>query len=153
MTKVVTIAKDTTWNTNLQAGTSMGNIPGFSQYNLGGFNGLPGYKMFSTFGSGTSMLMAKTEIRRRLLPHTDNKIVDALGNHVKGAVFAGAGEVGGMNTYSTLMSRGNMGASVGVGLRLKVPMIGMVRVDYGYPLISTLMGGHTPRLTFGFGDY
>jgi outer membrane protein insertion porin family len=153
MTKVVTIAKDTTWNSNLQMGTSMGNLPGFSQYNLGGFNGLPGYRMFSDFGSGTSMLMAKTEVRRRLIPKTDNKIMEAFASHVKGAVFADAGEIGNINTYSTLMSRSSTGAAVGVGLRLKVPMVGMVRVDYGYPLISTLMGGHTPRLTFGFGDY
>jgi outer membrane protein insertion porin family len=152
-TKVVTIAKDTTWNSNIQMGTSMGGLPGFSQYNLGGFNGLPGYRMFSDLGSGTSMLMAKTEIRRRLIPKTDNKIAEALATHIKGAVFADAGEVGNMNTYSSLMSRSSTGAAVGVGLRLKVPMIGMVRVDYGYPLISTLMGGHTPRLTFGFGDY
>ncbi len=86
----------------LQIGPSMGNMSGFAQYNLGGFSGLPGYRMFSDCGSGTSTLMSKTEIRRRLIPKTDNKIAEALATHIKGAVFA---DVGKMNTYSDLMSR------------------------------------------------
>ncbi len=150
---ITSVTKETTLLTNIQAGTSFGSLPGFAQYRLGGFNGLPGYRMFSDLGSGTSMLMARSEIRHRLpLPKTDNKIVDALSKNVKVAMFADAGEIGGNNIYNTLLERNSMGASVGVGLRVKLPMIGMVRVDYGYPLISTLLGGRTPRVTFGFGD-
>jgi outer membrane protein assembly factor BamA len=86
------------------------------------------------------------------LPKTDNKVANALSDHVKVAAFADAGEIGGNNVYNSLLSRNSVGASVGLGLRVKLPMIGMVRVDYGYPLISTLLGGRTPRITFGFGD-
>jgi hypothetical protein len=33
-----------------------------------------------------------------------------------------------------------------------VPMLGLVRLDYGFPLISTALGRMTPRFTLGFGD-
>jgi hypothetical protein len=57
---------------HFDARTSVDRLAGFSQYNLGGFNGLPAYRMFSVSGSGWSMLMSKAEIRQqakhRLLP-------------------------------------------------------------------------------------
>jgi len=45
-----------------------------------------------------------------------------------------------------------MGAAVGVGLRVKMPMVGLVRLDYGLPLIAPVTGGFTPRFTVGFGE-
>jgi len=153
VTKAVSVTKETTWITNAQAGTSMGSLPGFSQYRLGGFNGIPGYRQFSDLGSGNSLLMGSTEFRHRLpIPKTDNKIVDGVVQNVKVATFLAGGVIGGNNIYNSLLSRNSMGASVGVGLRLNLPMLGMVRIDYGYPLISTVLGGHTPRITFGFGE-
>src|ERR1700733_7458716 len=125
-------------NSSLQIGPSKGTISGFAQYNLGGFNGLPGYRMFSDFGSGASMLMAKTEVRRRLLPKTDNKIMEAFATHVKGAVFADAGEIDNMNAYSTLMSRSSTGAAVGDGPWVRVPMLGTVRMPAKGPLPTGL---------------
>jgi hypothetical protein len=41
---------------------------------------------------------------------------------------------------------------VGVGLRIKMPMIGMVRIDYGLPILSTLSNQYVPRINIGFGD-
>jgi outer membrane protein assembly factor BamA len=78
--------------------------------------------------------------------------VDGVVQNVKVATFLAGGVIGGNNIYNSLLSRNSMGASVGVGLRLNLPMLGMVRIDYGYPLISTVLGGHTPRITFGFGE-
>jgi outer membrane protein insertion porin family len=153
VTKAISVTKETTWITNLQAGTSMGSLPGFSQYRLGGFNGIPGYRQFSDLGSGNSLLMGTTEFRHRLpIPKTDNKIVDGVVQNVKVATFLSGGVIGGNNIYNSLLSRNSMGASVGIGLRLNLQMLGMVRIDYGYPLISTVLGGHTPRVTFGFGE-
>ena len=45
-----------------------------------------------------------------------------------------------------------MGASVGVGVRINMPMVGLVRIDYGLPIVSSVLGRNVPRLTVGFGE-
>jgi outer membrane protein assembly factor BamA len=147
------ITKETTFATNFQAGTSVGKLPGFASYYLGGFNGIRGYRQFSDLGLGSNMLMVRAELRHSLpLPKSDNKIVKSLHKNLKIALFTDAGQVGGSSVYNNLLSRNSTAASAGVTLRMNLPMVGSVRVDYGYPLLSTLLGSKTPRITFGFGD-
>jgi outer membrane protein insertion porin family len=144
-----------TFATNAQAGTGFGGMPQFGMFNLGGMNGIRGYRSFTDLGMGTGMLMGTAEIRTKLpfLSHSDSKFVRAIGNHVKGTIFADAGQVVGNNQVNSLMGRSNMGASVGVGLRFNLPMVGLVRVDYGLPLLSSVMGGRFyPRINIGFGE-
>ncbi|HEY9684601.1 MAG TPA: BamA/TamA family outer membrane protein [Oculatellaceae cyanobacterium] len=153
VSKYIPVTKETVFATNFQAGTSMGNVPGFAQYSLGGFNGIRGYRQFSDLGLGSNMLMARAELRHSLpIPKTDNKLVNSLHKRIKLALFADAGQVSGSNTYNNLLARNNSAGSVGLSLRMNLPMVGNIRVDYGYPLLSTLLGSRTPRLTFGFGD-
>jgi outer membrane protein insertion porin family len=147
------VTKETTFATNFQAGTSAGNLPGFASYNLGGFNGIRGYKQFSQLGLGSNMLMARAELRHSLpMPKTDNKILNSIHKRVKVAAFTDWGEVSGANTYNNLLARNSTAASAGVSLRMNLPMVGSIRIDYGYPLLSTLLGSRVPRITFGFGD-
>ncbi|MGH9553163.1 MAG: BamA/TamA family outer membrane protein, partial [Terriglobales bacterium] len=127
----------------------------FAQYRLGGFNGMRGYRSFSDLGTGSSMLMGTVELRRHLpfLPKdSKNKVVNMVNKHVKVATFADFGQVGGNAFTNSLLSRSGMGAAVGMGLRLNLPMVGMIRLDYGFPIISTLLGRMTPRFTVGFGE-
>jgi len=141
--------------TNAQAGTGFGGMPQFGMFNLGGMNGIRGYRSFTDLGMGTGMLMGTAEIRTKLpfLSHSDSKYVRAIGNHVKGTIFADAGQVTGNNQVNGILGRSNMGASVGVGLRVNLPMVGLVRVDYGLPLLSSVMGGRFyPRINIGFGE-
>jgi outer membrane protein insertion porin family len=153
VSKYVPITKETTFATNFQAGTALGNVPGFAQSSLGGFNGIRGYRQFSDLGLGSSLLMARAEVRHSLpLPQTDSKIVKAIHKNVKVAFFVDAGQVGGSNIYNGLVGRSNQAAAAGVSLRVNIPMLGPIRIDYGYPLLSTLLGSRIPRLTFGFGD-
>jgi len=73
--------------------------------------------------------------------------------NVRFVLFADGGAVGGNSIYNSLYSRINAGAAVGVGMRLKVPYLGLIRIDYGLPLIAPMLGGKMiPRFTFGFGD-
>lgn len=152
--KYMKVTKNITFATNVQAGTILGTAPQYAQYFLGGFNGLAGYRQFTDLGTGSSMLMATAELRSRLpfIKDSDNKICKAIDKHVKGTFFFNAGEVGGNSLTNSLLSRNMMGAAVGVGLRIDVPMLGVVRLNYGFPLISTVMGNYTPRLTVGFGN-
>jgi len=153
--KFVTVNNAVTLATNVQAGTIMGGVPQFGMLNLGGMNGIRGYRSFTDLGMGTGMLMGTAEIRTKLpfLTHSDSKAVRAIGNHVKGTFFFDAGQVVGNNTTNSVLGRSNIGASVGVGVRVNVPMIGLVRIDYGLPLLSSLMGGRFyPRINIGFGE-
>jgi outer membrane protein assembly factor BamA len=100
------------------------------------------------------MLMGSAEIRHRIpgLKNMDSGLARTIDKHVKLDAFFDAGQVGGNSLANSLTERSTMGASVGVGIRVQVPMIGMIRLDYGMPLINSLMGGMTPRFTIGFGD-
>ena len=62
------------------------------------------------------------------------------------------GQVNGNSLTNSLLGRSTLGAAVGVGVRVKVPMLGIIRLDYGFPLISSAMGHLTPRITVGFGN-
>lgn len=148
------IDETTTLVTGMSAGTGLGGMPAFGQYNLGGFNGIRGYRQFSDLGTGSSMLMVSTEVRKHLpfLAHSDNKVAKMIDKHVKWDSFFDAGQVGGNGITNSLLSRNTVGASFGFGLRLNLPMLGTVRLDYGFPILSSVMGGMTPRFTFGFGE-
>ena len=128
--------------TNIQGGASLGNMPQFAQYYMGGWNGVRGYRSFTDLGTGTSMLMATAEMRTKLpfVGGLDNKIAKAIDRNVKGVFFIDAGQVGGNSVTNTLLTRSYLGAAVGLGLRIKVPMLGIVRLDYGFPLISSALG-------------
>lgn len=152
--KFFKINESTTLATNVQAGAALGNMPQFSQFYMGGWNGVRGYRSFTDLGTGTSMLMTTAEVRTRLpfLHNSDNKVAKIVDQHFKAVFFFDAGQVSGNSLTNSLLSRSMFGASVGVGVRIKVPMIGMIRLDYGFPLISSILGGYTPRLTVGFGE-
>ncbi len=144
--KFIKITESTTLATNVQAGMGMGNMPQFSQFYMGGFNGVRGYRSFTDLGTGTSMLMTTAEVRTHLpfLKDSDSKVAKTIDKHVKAVFFFDAGQVNGNSLTNSLLSRSSLGASVGVGVRIKVPMIGMIRLDYGFPLLSSIMGGILP---------
>ncbi|MGD9682415.1 MAG: outer membrane protein assembly factor [Candidatus Obscuribacterales bacterium] len=153
VSKFIPLGKSTTLALNAQGGSALGGIPQFAQYRLGGWNGIRGYRQFSDLGTGSSMLMATAEIRTRLpLPKTDNKLVKAIDEHVKLAGFIDVGGVGGNGVTNSLLGRGSMGGAVGVGIRIKMPMLGLVRLDYGIPFLQAATGSLMPRLTVGFGE-
>ncbi|MBS2006284.1 MAG: BamA/TamA family outer membrane protein [Cyanobacteria bacterium SZAS TMP-1] len=153
--KFVPLGHDVTLAMNTTAGMSLGGMPQFAQYRLGGYfgNGVRGFRSFSDLGTGTQMLMGTIELRKKLNLPGDNVVSKVLNSHVKLTGWLDYGQVGGNRNMNTLLTRNSMGASVGVGVRIKMPMVGMVRIDYGLPILSTLSTNKfTPRLTFGFGD-
>ena len=152
VSKFIPITKDITLATNMQGGTSMGGMPQFAQYRLGGWNGIRGYRMFSDLGTGTGMLMATAELRSRLPLPRNSKVAKVIDKHVKATAFFDTGRVMGNSLTNNLYSRSMIGASVGVGLRINVPMLGMIRLEYGMPLVSSILGNFTPRINVGFGD-
>ncbi len=112
MSHYTPIDKDTVLATNFQAGTSMGNVPGFAQYSLGGFNGIRGYRQFTDLGLGSNMIIARAELRHTLIPKSDNKFLNAIHKNVKIGLFGDAGQVSGSTTYNNLLTRNSQAGSV-----------------------------------------
>lgn len=158
VSQYIPITRETTLAMNVTSGQSFGGLPQFGMYNLGGLSGIRGYRQFSDLGTGTSMLMASAEIRRRLpIPLLDpsNKlagVVNPIVKNMKGVLFADIGQVGGNGLINGYFQRSAMGASVGFALRINMPMVGPVSLNYGFPLLSSVLGKMTPRFTVGFGN-
>ncbi len=152
--KFVKLNEDTVLASNATFGTSLGAMPQFAQYRLGGMfgNGVRGFRSFSDLGTGSTMLMGTLELRRKLHLPGDNMVSKVVNNNVKVTAWCDYGQVMGNNSMNSLMGRTSYGAAVGVGLRIKMPMIGMVRIDYGLPILSTLSNQYVPRINIGFGD-
>jgi outer membrane protein insertion porin family len=158
VSKFIPVGKTSTLAFNVQGGTGIGGMPQFAQYRLGGWNGLRGYRTFSDLGTGTGMLMASAELRMRLpLPKMSKSsrygaFVNAVEKNVRAVTFFDVGRSYGNGLVNNFYQRASMGAAVGVGLRMNLPYVGLIRIDYGMPLISTALGKFTPRFTLGFGD-
>jgi len=152
--KFVKLNEDTVFASNATFGTSLGAMPQFAQYRLGGMfgNGVRGFRSFSDLGTGSTMLMGTLELRRKLHLPGDNVVSKVINNNVKVTAWCDYGQVMGNTNMNNLLGRTSYGAAVGVGVRIKVPMIGMVRIDYGLPILSTLNNQYVPRINFGFGD-
>lgn len=152
--RYIPINKSMTLAMNVQGGSAFGGVPGFANYRLGGWNGIRGYRAFSDLGTGTGMLMGSLELRGKIpfIKDSKNAVARYFDKNVRPVGFFDFGAVSGAGITNSLYQRGTMGGSVGVGLRWNVPMLGLVRLDYGFPLISTALGRMTPRFTLGFGD-
>ncbi len=108
---------------NVQAGTTVGDLPPYQAFNLGGSDSIRGYN-FSEIGGGRSYALASAEYR-----------VPILSTPLTGVVFADFGSdlgssapVQGENGEEV---RQGSGFGYGAGLRLDSP-VGIIRADLGF---------------------
>lgn len=107
---------------NIQAGTTIGNLPPYQTFNIGGQNSVRGYES-GAVASGRSYVVATAEYR---IP-----IVNAVG----AVLFADFGSD--LGSSSTVLGqpgvvRGKPGSGFGYGLGLRVESpIGLLRADFG----------------------
>lgn len=107
---------------NIQGGTTMGDLPPYEAFNLGGVNSVRGYDL-GDVGSGRSYVLASAEYRFPIF-----KIVG-------GTVFADfASDLGSGDTVlgepAPVRGKPGTGFGYGVGVRLDSP-IGIIRADLG----------------------
>lgn len=108
---------------NVQGGTTIGDLPPYRAFNLGGANSVRGYGN-GEVGSGRSYISASAEYRVPVL-----KPVDAV-------VFADfASDLGSGDTVpgepGVVRGKPGTGFGYGAGLRLDSPL-GVIRADYGF---------------------
>ncbi len=114
----------------LMGGTSIGNLPFFEQFFLGGSESLRGYTEDRFWGN--NVLLASVEYRR------------PMGNRITAVLFGDVGDAWGsesefqftnkkLRTEFVQTSGLQLQPSLGLGLRVATP-IGPIRLDYGYGL-------------------
>ncbi len=130
------------------------DMPEVMAYRLGGPYSVRGFKM-SGVGTGDAFVMGSVEFATPI-PFLDRtklaRKVPFL-NNIRLTAFVDAGKIFDPTLSSTLYDRPLYAVSAGVGLKLYIPGMGPLSIDYGIPF--TPVGEHGAEngyFTFGVGD-
>lgn len=126
------------------------NMPEIMAYRLGGPYTVRGYKV-NGVGTGTSFIMGSAELATPL-PFVDRFKVNFLHN-LRMTFWVDAGKVFNPTISSTLYERPLHAITAGVGLKITIPGVGPLSIDYGFPLTNPgPNGSRNGYFTFGAGD-
>lgn len=128
------------------------NLPEFATFRLGGSNTIRGFRE-GDVGNGPGFMLASTEFRTPI-PFIDKITNINFFRDIRTAFFMDAGTILGEKSITDQwFHKPGYGVSAGMGLRVNVPGLGPIRVDYGYPLTFLGKGNNrVGRFTFGFGE-
>jgi len=133
------------------AATAIGDLPEFAGFRLGGSSTIRGFRE-GDVGNGGGYMMASAELRTPI-PFMDKVTNIKFFNDMRTAFFVDAGTLFNETLTNQLYNRPGYGISVGAGLRIFVPGIGPINLDYGIPITNVGAGNKKGgRFTFGFGD-
>lgn len=126
------------------------NMPEVMAYRLGGPYTIRGFKM-SGVGTGNAFVMGSAEFATPI-PFIDRTRIKFL-NNIRLTAFVDAGKIFDTTISDTLYDRPMYAVSAGVGIKLYVPGMGPLSVDYGIPLTNPgTNGSENGYFTFGVGD-
>ena len=126
------------------------NMPEVMAYRLGGPYTIRGFKM-SGVGTGDAFIMGSAEFATPI-PFLDRTRINFL-NNLRFTVWADAGKIFNPSITDKIYDRPLYAVSVGVGLKLYVPGMGPLSIDYGIPLTNPGSNGNkNGYFTFGVGD-
>lgn len=126
------------------------DMPEVMAYRLGGPYTIRGYKV-NGVGTGTSFIMGSAELATPI-PFVDRLKVNFLQN-LRLTFWVDAGRVFDPTIASALYDRPLQAITAGFGLKINMPGIGPLSVDYGFPVTNPGPNG-SPHgyFTFGVGD-
>lgn len=126
------------------------DMPEIMAYRLGGPYTIRGYKV-NGVGTGTSFIMGSAELATPI-PFVDRLKVNFLHN-LRMTFWVDAGKVFNPTISSTLYDRPIHAITAGIGLKITIPGVGPLSIDYGFPLTNPGPNG-SPNgyFTFGVGD-
>ncbi len=126
------------------------NMPEVMAYRLGGPYTIRGFKM-SGVGTGDAFIMGSAEFATPI-PFLDRTRINFL-NNLRLTAWVDAGKIFDPTVTSTLYDRPLYAVSAGVGLKLYIPGMGPLSIDYGIPLTNPGdYGAKNGYFTFGVGD-
>lgn len=146
------VGDKSTFTIGIKGGSKLvGEMPEFAAFRLGGSSTVRGFREGDA-GNGRGYMLGTAEFRTPI-PMMDKYTKINFFRDMRLATFVDAGTLFRETITNTLYDRPGYGISAGAGLRVNVPMLGSVKIDYAYPL--TFVGaGHKKkaRFTFGLGD-
>ena len=126
------------------------DFPEIMAYRLGGPYTVRGYKV-NGVGTGTSFIMGSAELATPI-PFVDRLKVNFLQN-LRITFWVDAGTVFNPTISSRIYDRPIHAITAGVGLKINMPGVGPLSVDYGFPLTNPGPNGNrNGYFTFGVGD-
>lgn len=147
--KYFKIREGVTLALNAQGGTSlMGDIPQFNMFRLGGAYSVRGFQE-GGLGIGNGFAMGTVELRNKIPMIGRLKQIPVI-NSLAMATFLDAGTLVGEANSNSIFNRAGMGASAGLGLRINMPGLGPIRIDYAIPITGG--GKYTNPWNFGVGQ-
>lgn len=130
-------------------GKLIGNMPEVMAYRLGGPYTIRGFYM-SGVGTGDAFLMGSAELATPI-PFSDRLKMKFLDN-VRMTFFVDAGKIFNPTVTDTIYDRPMQAIVAGAGLKVYIPGMGPLSIDYGIPLTSPGDSGSHGYFTFGVGD-
>ncbi len=147
--KYIKIRDGITLALNAQGGHSlMGNIPEFNMFRLGGAYSVRGFQE-GGLGIGNGYLLSSAEVRAKIPVFGKMKNIPVI-NSLTAATFLDAGSILGGSNLNSVFNRGGNGVATGMGLRLNMPGIGPIRIDYAIPLMGK--NDYIRHWNFGVGE-
>ena len=132
------------------AGNIHGDIPEVMAYSLGGPYTVRGYRM-STIGTGEGFMMGSAELTTPFL-FLDRIEKARFLDNIKLSFFLDAGHLFNGTVTNKIYNRPEYGISAGAGIKLFIPGVGPLSIDYGYPLTNVGEGNKKGAFSFGVGD-
>ena len=147
----IPIAKKSSLSLTVKGGGAIhGNIPEVMAYRLGGPYSIRGFKM-SGVGTGNAFVMGSAEFATPI-PFMDRTRIAFL-NNLRFTVWMDAGKVFNGTVSDRIYDRPMYAVSAGVGLKVYIPGMGPLSIDYGIPLTNPGRNGSKHGyFTFGVGD-
>ena len=125
-------------------------FPEIMAYRLGGPYTIRGYKV-NGVGTGTSFIMGSAELATPI-PFAD-KLKLAFLQNLRVTFWVDAGTVFNPTISSTIYDRPLHAITAGIGLKINMPGVGPLSIDYGFPLTNPGPNGNrNGYFTFGVGD-
>ncbi len=142
------VGKKSSFSLMAKAGGNLhGDMPLFAGYSLGGIRSLRGYKQ-GEGGRGLGLVMGTAEFKTPV-PFMDKVTTNNFFNDIRLVAFADAGKLFKESVVNDVYKYPGYGISTGFGVRVNIPGLGPIKLDWGYPL--TNMGpGRDKRLRFLF---
>lgn len=150
--KYYPVAKKSSISLAFRAGGKIhGDMPEVMAYRLGGPYTVRGFRM-SGIGTGSGFMMGQAEFQTPI-PFID-RITDAkFLDNIRIAAFVDAGQIYGSTVTNSIYNRPLHAITAGVGLRVFVPGVGPLSIDWGYPLTGVPKGTSKGAFTFGVGEF
>lgn len=151
ITKFFPVFKKSSFSLTARGGIKVhgDEMPEIMAYRLGGSYSIRGFKM-NGVGSGDSFIMGSAELATPI-PLVDRLKWDIFKN-MRLTFFVDAGKIFDPTISSTLYDRPLSAITAGIGLRVYVPGVGPISVDYGIPLTNPGdYGSKNGYFTFGTG--